>query len=138
MTNKMNVKLLRKVKRHILEEPKRLDMNTFVSRRMSWRPEEERPECGTVACVAGWAVLLDRIDKGKGLPRRVDNSFYMRVALNAGALLGLSYEESNRLFMFSGWPKELDHAYYAATTPRQRARVTARRIELFIKTKGAE
>ncbi len=44
-----NVELIEKILKHIDEEPKRLDMNAWVKDR----------ECGTTACVAGWACILD-------------------------------------------------------------------------------
>jgi hypothetical protein len=54
----VNVELLKKIKEHILEEPRRLHMDNFVCRVPVDSPKN--PPCGTVACIAGWAVILSR------------------------------------------------------------------------------
>jgi len=60
----LNVELLRKVQRHIKEEPKRLRMNNWLVIR---QPGEHiymdtgyiiMPSCGTVGCIAGWTWFL--------------------------------------------------------------------------------
>lgn len=53
--------LLDEVKKVIIEEPKRYDQGDFgVDYRNTWEPGErpDLPICGTVACVAGWMVVL--------------------------------------------------------------------------------
>ena len=52
----INVPLLRKIKRHIQEEPRRLKMR-FWGRKVD-PLGRGKPPCGTQACLAGWAVLL--------------------------------------------------------------------------------
>lgn len=66
------VHLVHRIQKHILEEPKRFDMNTLVDRfkvnretlqdsHLKHVVEEELkelPQCNTVACIAGWTVLL--------------------------------------------------------------------------------
>jgi hypothetical protein len=55
----MNVKLLRRIQKHILAEPKRLDMGNFIVRKSDGLGSLVRfPKCGTVGCIAGWAVTL--------------------------------------------------------------------------------
>jgi hypothetical protein len=145
---KINVKLLREVKKMILEEPRRLDMDTWASNAREYgTPKDERPPCGTVACIAGWTAILDyvgsrgKMPKGKALINLSDNA-----EATAQELLGLTSEQAARLFdspaerWFSKnlWPQKFVDAYLAAKTPQQRARVTASRIEHFIRTKGAE
>ena len=49
--SKMNVRLLRKVQKHILEEPKRYDQDIVA------KASSEAP-CGTACCIAGWAEVL--------------------------------------------------------------------------------
>jgi hypothetical protein len=60
----VNVKLLRKIQKHILEEPKRFIMSDIIVRD---RPGAEFddygisfqiPDCGTTACICGWALIL--------------------------------------------------------------------------------
>lgn len=131
----MNVKLLRKVKRHILAEPRRLEMN-------SWCELSETAPCGTSACLAGWSGILS------GLVRKNEGGYFdceNWSAIGAKAL-GLTRDEANRLFRFreqvsakvKHWPIELSDEYNEAYTPRMRAEITAKRIDLFIRTKGKE
>ena len=60
----MNTRLLRKIQKHILAEPKRFDMTDWVMRGKpgslleAGEQEIEVPKCGTVACIGGWACLL--------------------------------------------------------------------------------
>lgn len=71
-TKLLNTELFEQVIQHILEEPKRLRMNCWI-RRMAGKgtkaltefkkhygvgKEHKIPECGTVACFAGWAYIL--------------------------------------------------------------------------------
>ena len=53
----VNVKLLKKVRKLIAEEPKRLNMGLWGSQ---LRRGRSRPPCGTVACLAGWTILASR------------------------------------------------------------------------------
>ena len=63
---KMNTRLLRKVQKHILEEPRRLNMDIILDDRVSAR-DPKNPPCGTVGCIAGWAIVLAHGDIGYGL-----------------------------------------------------------------------
>jgi hypothetical protein len=120
----MNVKLLRRIQKRILKHPDSYDQNVMIS----------RDECGTTACIAGWAVLLSPLDPG----------FIGDYASKATLLLGLDDEQAIRLFdviedgYCCGWPDKYVRAYLRAKTPRGRARAAMRRIDHFIKTKGAE
>ena len=121
----MNVRLLRKVKKHILEEPRRFQMDGYVHRGRPGSMFEDLglrykvPDCGTVACIAGWAQCLSGGDSSP---------------MEALGLHG--YED--RLFFMWNWPMNLRKRFYAAKTMRTRAKIAAERIEHFIKTKGAE
>lgn len=127
---KMNVRLLRKIQGHILEEPKRFIMADVIDRAQPGERVEDyglewaMPKCGTTACIAGWALLLS-------------NSYSYDMHQAAG-LLGLEYDASDTLFYVGGWPPNYQTQWGAAKTPRMRARVAVRRIDHFIKTKGAE
>jgi len=63
---KLNVTLLRKVMKHILEEPRRLRQSEWLAKKgdayYKHVPRKERPPCGTVACIAGWAVELSGVE----------------------------------------------------------------------------
>lgn len=53
------VRMLRKVKRHILAEPKRIGMNYWCIKGDEVVKEGLKvPACGTVACIGGWLETL--------------------------------------------------------------------------------
>lgn len=113
----MKVGLLRRVKLHILEEPRRLDMTLWKSIRWG----EDPPPCGTTACIGGWALILSQY-QGKGPVDR-----------DAAKALHLTKKQAVRLFYVSFWPPEFKDAYLRAK-PKKRAAIAAARIDHFIKT----
>lgn len=62
----MNVKLIRRIQKAILAEPKRVNMSDWAFH-PSWVAKRKLPRCNTVTCIAGWAVALDRKLRGAGL-----------------------------------------------------------------------
>jgi hypothetical protein len=124
----INVKLLRKIQRHILEEPKRLDMECFIDRKADYVTVHEFPKCGTVGCIAAWAVTCSTKEK---VP-------YSKIADRARKLLGITYLQADRLFYASRWPERFKRIDNTNPQTRLHAVITAKRIEHFIKTKGAE
>lgn len=132
----MNVDLLRKVATHILEEPKRLHMHSFVRRQdrgdsLTSRKGEIRefPECGSAGCIAGWAIMLTSNE-----PLPWDVGIIMR---QARRLLELSDDESYRLFGPADWPVKFYKGLTDDGSP-EAAQATADRIEHFIETGGKE
>jgi len=133
----MNVELLRKVKRHILDEPRRLVMGSWVLNRASGKTYYEHghlvqfPKCGTVACIAGWTSILGGATKVKeidGYPPFV-----------AADLLGIEDRGmANRLFHLPRWPSDFRADYAKARGQEERAEVAAKRIDHFIRTNGKE
>ena len=131
----INVKLLRKIAKHITEEPRRFIMRSFVYTADSWGDrfrgddglEHKFAECGTAACIGGWAVILSQGTQYMGEYRH-----------RAISLLGLEGMNEDRLFEVSQWPSRFEKRYRTAKTQRQRAKVAAERIEHFIATKGVE
>jgi hypothetical protein len=103
---KINVKLLRKVRRHILAEPKRVNMGRFIYR---------KEDCGTVACIAGWAVTLS----GEELP--------YHISARAEELLGLNWRQASYLFY------DAPNFVKAPAQTAEHARQTAKLIDHFIK-----
>lgn len=81
-------------------EPTAFDMETWgaVGKELEMRCStlgRPRPECGTAACIAGWACLL----AGYDFTRREK---YLREALTvnrARQLLGLTADEAHQLFL---------------------------------------
>jgi hypothetical protein len=120
---KINVKLLRKVKRHILLEPKRLNMGCFIARKDELQDDPlmypvKFPSCGTVGCIAGWAVALSTEKKLK----------YGRIEGAAKRLLGLTPRQAYYLFY------DEDGIVTAAPQTVWHARQTAKLIDHFIET----
>lgn len=125
----MNVKLLRKVIKHISGESRRLEMAVFGEKVDPSEPDS--PPCGTTACIAGWSMILSGKYKltEKGFP--YDDSA-------ATELLGIDGYQANRLFYVGEWPKKFRDRHDTAKTPRGRSSAAVARIESFIKTNGAE
>lgn len=123
-TPKLNVRLLRRIQKHILEEPKRFEMEACVIRgkpgERVWTANEVIPACGTAACIAGWACILTDSNKTGDMINR------------ARQLLGLSTSE--RVFYDSSWPEPFKTRYRNCETARGRARAGADRIEHLITT----
>jgi len=81
------VRLLRRVQRHILAEPKRVDMSIWRLKKDETFgcPRRGFPTCGTVACIGGWTEELYR-------------EKHPRSRKDAGEILGISYDEKDDLF----------------------------------------
>ena len=130
----MNTKLLRKIQNHILAEPKRLDMGIFIVRKENHRKLEvqllhDYPKCGTVGCIAGWAVTLSTKEK---VP-------YGKIQARAAALLDITEPQAERLFYETFWPAKFqEQLENSDEQTRAHARATSARIDHFIKTKGVE
>jgi hypothetical protein len=136
----VNTRLLRRVQKHILAEPRRLNMDCLLDSVSVER--KTNPPCGTVGCIAGWAAFLTQ-----GAAAHVSSESW----LGAQDALALTSEQALRLFvepkyaveksLYYGdetWPLKFARKYLSAKTARQRAKVTAARIDHFIATKGAE
>jgi hypothetical protein len=134
----MNVKLLTKIQKHILAEPRRLDMDVVLIKGLdpaSWR---DVPPCGTVGCIGGWAYILSRKRpqlKQYGIDHLVLGRHELKItAIEADRLFDTVYDDS----ILNAWPKKYIEAYLKAKSPAGRARAAVRRIDHFIATKGAE
>src|SRR5579871_4839038 len=126
--NAKGARLLRKVAKHILAEPRRYDQDVWRLKgrpgERCWASDGEYPACGTVACIGGWINTLTHA--------RGDAVYNTDRACSQ---IGVSHEGMDRLFgTFDDWPKRYARAYENAKTQAGKARVAARRIEHFIKT----
>lgn len=128
-TRKLNVKLLRRIQRHILEEPRRFQMLRLaifdipgVEIHIGGGHTHLMPECGTAQCIAGWAnTLSNKSPIGRpGLVR-------------AARLIGIARDD-DKLFYDSDWPEPFKSRYAACKTARGRAKAGVARIEHLIKT----
>jgi hypothetical protein len=134
MKIKLNVKLLRKIQRHITEEPRRLYMKWFIraGRANEFFDADNNtkqmfPECGTAACIFGWANLLT---KGR------DAGDYNRAVIH----LGLEPHGDDFLVPYAYlsdvpyWPEPFKTHYQEARTPKTRAKIACARIDYLIET----
>lgn len=132
---KLNVKLLRRIQKHILEEPRRFFMDWFIAKgtpgkkdfkvttdawRGGWDLAKSVPACGTAACIAGWVNLFTG---------HKPNAYEL-----ARKELGITKNQAIQLFNSGLWPEPYDLRYEHAKTPRRRASIACKRIEHFIKT----
>lgn len=112
----MNVQLLNQVCEKIEAEPYLFAMGCFL----------HHTKCGTVACIAGHAVLLST-------DKLVDDINSM-----ARLFLNLTYDQANNLFFTNNWPWDFANAYAAAETASCEAHIAVLRIKHFIATNGQE
>jgi hypothetical protein len=143
MKRKLNEKLLEEVMDCIKAEPRKLDMN-LVAEKVNADNDPIAPPCGTVGCIAGWALLLS------GHKRLAFKSGHNSL-VKAAKILGLEGDgiyryngynddeaESVRLFHVDAWPDKFAEAYEDAesdNSPRRKATATIKRIKHFINTR---
>lgn len=132
----MNVELLLEVKKTILAEPKRLNMRKWLD---VVRSGKGNPSCGTVACIAGWAMVLSsprRKSFKKTANTVIDEQSFLGMEIDAQEKLGITDSQAQRLFYTDNWPMKFWQAYEVASGPVEQAQAAADRIDHFIKTKG--
>lgn len=124
----LNVKLLRRIQRHIFVRPSRFMMAWYYSkgkpgaRGGSWSDQPKRyPPCGTVACIAGWANILT----GAKTTQEIQDS------TRAARKLGLPDIPFGiyPLFGVHLWSTDFATRYRAATTPKERVKIASEVID---------
>jgi hypothetical protein len=139
----MNVKLLKKIKREILKEPLRFNMDFWIG------TNDRTAPCHTTACIAGWATILDikRVQPKKswaeiGTIVEENLTDQDRFCEDGAAKLGLSPYQTQVLFYERNWPKQFQDNFGGRETKRakrlRRAKLAAARIDHFIQTEGRE
>ncbi len=150
----MNVKLLKQIRKDILKYPEQFHMASWFNLIPTV------PRCGTTACIAGWAVTrtldgdsprkaiqkLNRLIPGcakiKGYELDAGADFSSIVTGLAMAFLQLEHAQADKLFHVRNWPKDWQEKYYGGpltlSGTKRRAKVTAQRIDFFIKTQGTD
>ncbi len=106
----LNVDLLLQIADRIAKRPEAFDMGHW--------------DCGTTACIAGWALRLS----GKQWGLAQDGHMYS--AADAAQCLGLDESIADRLFLRTHWPDDFNNARYKA----DKAGTTIARIHHFIRT----
>lgn len=92
---RLNVKLLKKIVKHIKANPKDYSQNWWCTGNV----EELKPKgivCDTAACIGGWAVLLS-VPKEE-VPYLVEHKESIDFYARAKKLLGLTSQEAAALF----------------------------------------
>lgn len=120
----MNIKLLRQVKKVILEEPKKFDMSTYGN---VAKDGKMRRSCASPCCIAGTAVALARIRP------YVDDERIFDAAMHA---LELDDDCAWTLFHDSDWKTEYYAAYRAALRNKDHlgmAKAAAKQIDFMIR-----
>lgn len=134
----MNKTLLRRIRNHILAEPRRLVMDSYILDK-SYADEKVKDQdsacneynfakCGTAACIAGWTVLLS------SLPNCLEPSIMSAIEPRAIRALKITHLQAFRLFNVDKWPEKFQKAYRACKVIKTKARIAADRINHFIKT----
>jgi hypothetical protein len=129
---KMNIPLLEELERTIPQHALQFIMGDWF---------EYNPDlygnCGTAACIAGWAVTL-----ALTLSKRPRDGQDLGGEASAIAMreLGLTSEQARRLFYKQGWPDPFwsDYKTENQENAEHNAKVAARRIRHFIDTEGRE
>lgn len=123
----MNTELLLKVKAAILAEPRKFVMEDYIA-------IDPASPCGTVCCIAGHAIAIDRNWPSLKTGLKSDISFFA-----AGKeALQISSIQACYLFDLCDWPEDLLERYKFSETAQERAQIAAERIDCFISTNGAE
>jgi hypothetical protein len=139
----MNIKLLRKIQKRILEEPAQFQMDSWFLNNPNMIPN-----CGTAACIGGWAVTLGKRRKRPSTiacklascaPHETfrvhhENAVLMNSEINK--YLRLDDEQRKRLTDFSYWPEK--YRKLKSEGSSEYAKQAAERIDHFIKTNGEE
>ena len=103
MNTKINVGLLLKVADQITKHPEQFRMSVF--------------DCGTAACIGGWAARLSEIE--------IKSICDYRIAL------GMSHAQELELFLEANWPIHFQSFYYPES-PEIRASKAVLRIHAFL------
>ncbi len=125
----MNTKLLNKVANAILDEPRMFDMGAWVN-------QNANSPCGTTACIAGFAVAIDRKYKRLRSLQILDSRDLIEdVAMKT---LDIGSVARHRLFHRPNWPGIFKDASFAAKSREEAADIAFWRIQHFIATEGQE
>jgi hypothetical protein len=135
---KLNVRLIRRIIKHILAEPKRYCQEDTIANGepgeliLGVNYNQKFATCGTAACIGGWAYLLSE----KHPTSHWDTCTILD---KGGRALGLTDYQQEVLFTGlpgAEWPQPYAENYRKAKTPAGRTRTAVRLLEKVIETKG--
>jgi len=102
---KMNVALLRKIQDKIRDVPGQFIMTQFFTNQRGSFGRYAIPNCGTAACIAGWAYTLHKETNPKKAWDELEGSTGGLESMGA-EILGLNLVQAQCLFYESSWPKQ--------------------------------
>ena len=131
MINEKAKVLLDRVCEQILKEPKQFQMDAFfaTANGMADTPEVI-PNCGTAACIAGWAIALH-----DGLnPKAANEHLHVNLDYYFAGIMQLPIGDTNNLIYVDQWPDEFQEPFIEATEEQdwdRRAHIAVDRIRHF-------
>jgi hypothetical protein len=138
----INRELMLLIKAQILKEPRQFVMQSFFSSildELGGKFDDLIPtNCGTAACIAGWAIVIGKQFKNPLEARRVFrwNDPKITPTLNPETegqkLLGLSHSQANDLFFVQNWPENFQYDWFETKSIEERAQVAANVIDHFL------
>lgn len=136
----MNTKLLRKIQKQIIKYPKAFLMESFVE---PMEFDKDHP-CGTAACIAGWACILEKDKLPQKQQFNLQNQISGKISeYDAGSFdfyrygrefIEISKDQADKLFDVTSWPEQFWEPYYSGNSDAKNAKIAVERIEHFIKT----
>lgn len=133
--NKMNVRLLRRIQKQILKEPRQFQMESVFTDHLNVKI----PHCGTAACIVGWAIAMQSKLKPRLACEILSIGGDSRIkSYNESEIFRIDGRSASRLVNFYQWPDKFKKVWIDKEGTRAFARQAVRRIDHFIKTKGAE
>lgn len=146
--NKNEIRLLRKVQKFLIAEPRRFNMRygvmdvNDVSDDNVFDKMLENPPCGTACCIAGAAYVVATCTRLKNTTIPWMSIIH---GINVAAQVRFERDIFRKLFYtkrqhdaVQAWPAFYEDAYFDAKTPLERACIGVARIEHFIATDGEE
>lgn len=145
MSPGIHTERLRRVRNQIVADPEHFGMDDWA------RPMfgADGAYCGTAHCIGGLAALDAGFIAVRQAPHPGRGVWYDITAASPverypydqgrfAEALNLIPDEADRLFSVERWPQPFYVEYALARSPKERAELTARRIDLFIRTRGRE
>jgi hypothetical protein len=137
----LKIAKLKKLKKWILDEPRRYNQKWWIYGRNSNVVAQQEPSCGTAACLAGSACLMEGYKASRGKAPTFDYVLkpgklkHYEVRPLAMKILRLKEYEADQLFAASlnGWPEKAINLYIQSDDPKTHAEAAAMAIDALIK-----
>jgi hypothetical protein len=128
----MNKELLLQVAAAIETSPKHFDMDDYFI----------ETDCGTTACIAGWAAFIHSKRKNFNLFIARNNSFYVsKIVKKVESAIGIKQDSDkyDTLVLDEEWLRpDLAKKYQTAQTNEEKASAAAEYVRWFVRTDGGE